>query len=157
MATNYRLGESSTRAVRKVRVDELELPERPEYAMPTIPADITAVDSATLMDIFVEINSWMDYVDVQLAAALIDEKYEEQKLEEITAREHLQAKDEKNVATMKAVAFENPDFLAQRERVHQAYGYRRITETIYNRLDRGKFVISREITRRAGDFRNSAS
>lgn len=151
MVNDYRLGESSGSAVRKVRQDGLELPPRPEYEQPTIPQDITSVDPVDLMELFAVVNSWLDYIEVQLAAAQIDEKFEEQQLEEIQALEQIAVRDEKNVATMKARAFESDDFLSQRERVLKAYGYRKLVETIYNRHDRARFIISREITRRTGE------
>lgn len=151
---SYRLGETSSNAVRRIKLDGLSLPERPENEQPTIPQDITSVDPVDLMELFAEVNSWLDYVEVQLAAAQIDEKFEEQQLEEIQALEQIAVRDEKNVATMKARAFESDDFLSQRERVLKAYGYRKIMETLYNRLERARFIISREITRRTGE-RNS--
>lgn len=151
MSGNYRLGESSNAAVRKVEYDGLELPERPVFEQPTIPQDITSIDGVELMELFAEVNSWLDYTEVQLAAAQIDEKFEEQQLEEIQALDQIAYKDEKNVATMKARAFESDDFLAQREKTLKAYGYRKIVETIYNRLERARFIISREITRRTGE------
>ncbi len=151
---SYRLGESSSSAVRRIKLDGLELPERPDYEQPTIPQDITSVDPVELMELFAEVNSWLDYTEVQLACAQIDEKYEEQQLEEIQALDQINYKDEKTVTTMKARAFESEDFLAQRERTIKAYGYRKIAETIYNRLERARFIISREITRRTGERNN---
>lgn len=152
MATEYRLGESSVRAVRKIRTDQLELPVRPDFAMPVIPSDITAISDEELMELFVDLNAWIDYAEVQLAAAQIDEEYEKLVLEELRAHEQIEASkaDIKDVTTMKAKAFDNDDFIEQRDKVHNAYGYRKVAETIYNRLDRGKFIVSRELTRRTG-------
>src|SRR6266567_9624989 len=99
---SYRLGESSSSAVRRIKLDGLELPERPDYEQPTIPQDITSVDPVELMELFAEVNSWLDYTEVQLACAQIDEKYEEQQLEEIQALDQINYKDEKTVTTMKA-------------------------------------------------------
>lgn len=152
MATEYRLGESSVRAVRKIRTDQLELPARPSFAMPVIPSDITAISAEELMELFVDLNAWIDYAEVQLAAAQIDEEYERLLLEELRAHEQIEASkaDIKDVTTMKAKAFDNEDFIEQRDKVHNTYGYRKVAETIYNRLDRGKFIVSRELTRRTG-------
>jgi hypothetical protein len=152
LTSEYRLGESSIRAVRKIRTDQLELPSRPDYSMPTVSSNITSLSDEDLMELFVELTSWLDYTEVQLAVAQIDEEYERLLLEEIKAHEQVEASrvDVKDVTTKKAMAFENEDFIEQRDKVHNQYGYRKITETVYNRLDRGKFIVSREITRRTG-------
>lgn len=106
------------------------------------------------MELFIELNSWLDYVEVQLYISQIDEEYEKLQLEEIKAHEQIEASKDntkaKDVTTKKAKAFENEDFIEQRDKVHNQYGYRKLTESIYNRLDRGKFIVSREITRRTG-------
>ena len=149
MALNYRLGESSIRAVRKLNIQDLKLPERPENAMPSLPADITAESGEELMVLFGEITCWLDYIETQLYAAQIDEEFEKQQLEEMHALEQIQNKGEDKVTTMKAMAFANDDFLEQREKAHQAYAYRKMTETIYNRMERARFIVSREITRRS--------
>jgi len=157
MAGEYRLGDSASRAVRKVKIDGLELPARPDYTRPQLPSDITAISAEELMELFSEITSWLDYIEVQLAAAQIDEKYEEQQLEEVRAHEQVEASrtdSRTDVTTKKALAFESEDFRAQRDRLHNAFGYRRIVETIYNSLERARFIVSREITRRTGDRSN---
>lgn len=154
MPGDYRLGESSTRAVRRIKTDGLELPERPDYKMPQIPEDITATSPEELMELFAEVTSWLDYAEVQLAAAEIDEKYEQLVLEEIKAHEQVEASKSDtrtDVTTKKAMAYESEDFIEQRDKAHNAFGYRKMAETIYNRLERARFIISREITRRTGE------
>ena len=149
--SNYRTGESSGKVFRRVRHDGLELPERPNFHQPQIPADITALDPVEMMELFQEINSWLDYIEVQLAAAIVDEKYEESVLEEIEALERIEAKGN-DVTTKKAKVFESQEFINQRDKVQEIYGYRKVVETIFNRLDRGKFIVSRELTRRTGSY-----
>jgi hypothetical protein len=135
--------------VRKLNVQDLKLPERPENSMPLVPADITAESAEELMVLFGEINCWLDYIETQLYAAQVDEEFEKQQLEEMHALEQIQHKGEDKVTTMKAMAFTNDDFLEQRDKAHQAYAYRKMTETIYNRMERARFIVSREITRRS--------
>ena len=145
---DYKLGEASTKAVRKLNLQDLELPPRPDYDRPTIPPDITAISAEEVITLMGEVTSWLDFIETQQAMAVIDEKYEEGVLEEIEAAVRIENKDEKTVTTVKALVFEDKEYMAQREKVRAAFGYRKAIETLYNSLDRARFILSREITRR---------
>jgi hypothetical protein len=148
ITSDYRFGDSSVRAVRKMNLQGLELPEKPKYSMPKIPSDISSEASENLIDLMAEISSWIDYAEVQLASAQIDEEYEKQQLAEYAATVQLEHQEETKVTVMKAKMFEDAEYLAQRDKAHMAYAYRKMIETMYNRLERAKFIVSREITRR---------
>lgn len=148
ITSEYRFGDSSVRAVRKMNLQGLELPEKPKYSMPQIPSDISSEMSEELIVLMAEISGWIDYAEVQLAAAQIDEEFEKQQLAEYAAQVQLDNKDEAKVTIMKARMFEDADYVNQRDKAHNAYAYRKMIETMYNRLERAKFIVSREITRR---------
>lgn len=143
------LRDTSAWAIRKVNLQGLVIPETPAFEQPQLPADITSVHASELMQLFSEFISWLDYIEVQLAAAQIDEKHEENILEEMQAGLQIDNSGEKTVTLVKAKVFKDEDFQDQREKVLKAYSYRRVIETIFNRLDRGRFLVSREVTRRS--------
>lgn len=148
--TDYRLGESATRAISKVQDQGISIPAAPEYKMPRLPVDITNVVDGELMSLFGEVNSWLEFIEVQFAVSQIDEKHSESLLEELQATIQIENKTERTVSAMKARVFEDLEFLKQRDKTHKAYAYRKIMETVYNRLDRQRFIISRELSRRQG-------
>jgi hypothetical protein len=145
----YRLGDSSVRAVRKLRNQELDLPDKPRYKLPQIPPDISSVLSEDLIVLMSEICAWLDYAEVQLAAAQIDEEYEKMILAEISGLAQLENASQSRVTLIKAKMQEDESYINQRDKTHNAYAYRKMIETMYLRLDRAKFIVSREITRRA--------
>ena len=146
---SYNLGMSSDTAVKKVRSQGFTLPDEPDFNIPELPADITAVHSAELMVLFGQFESWLSYVEVQLAAAEIDEKGEQTALDVVSAGLQIDNKGAaKTVSELKSIVMMDESYGKQEEKVSTAYAYRKVIETIYRRLDRAKFLISREITRR---------
>jgi len=146
---SYELGNSSTRAVRRVKDQGLSLPDRPGFDMPVLPADITAEHNEDLMVLFGNFESWLSFVEVQLAAADIDEKHATNRLEEISAGIQIENKGKsKTVSEAKALILKDGVYTVQADLVQNSYAYRKVVETIYRRLERAKFMISREITRR---------
>jgi hypothetical protein len=146
----HRFGDSSWWAAKKLNRQGISLAESPEGEKPSLPPDITVISSEDVMGLLVEITSWLDFAEVQLYAAIIDEEYEKQRLDELRAGIEVENKTEKTVSAKRAIAAANPDFIEQQEKVHRAYAYKKMIETVYNRLDRQRFIVSREITRRTG-------
>lgn len=144
----YQFKETSSSAVRRVRQQGLALPERPDHEQPQLPADITEIHIEDLMVKFGEVNSWLDFIEVQLAAAEIDEKHEDGKAEEMLATIQIENKNEKSVALMKAIALQDKEYNEMRGSAERAYAYRKIMATMQARLARQQFLISRELTRR---------
>jgi len=52
------------------------------------------------------------------------------------------------VTVMKALAFEDPDFIKAKEEQIAAYAYRKSVEAVYNGVERDHTQVSRELTRR---------
>lgn len=142
------MGDASTRAIRWARNQGFKLSGEPEYDTPVLPADITSESDETVMILFGEIVSWIDWIEVQLTCAQIDEKSAEMALEKRQAELMMKSKGEKTVSASKSQAFADSDFLELRNAAFTNYSRRKMLETIFNSLERKKFVISREITRR---------
>lgn len=142
------MGEASTRAQRWTRNMGFTLAEEPAYDIPTLPPDITSIEGGDLMILFAEIVSWIDWMEVQLFSAQVDERSADMALEKRQAELMIQSKGEKSVSVGKSLAFSDAEFLELRTTAFTAYSRRKMLETIFNSLDRKKFVVSREITRR---------
>ena len=146
---SYKLGTSSHTAVKQVRDQGFSLPDEPEFNIPELPPDITAINSEELMVLFGQFESWLSYVEVQLAAAEIDEKGEQTALDIVSAGLQIDNKGKaKTVSELKSIVMMDDGYARQEDKVSSAYAYRKVIETIYRRLDRAKFLVSRELTRR---------
>lgn len=144
----YEPGDASSRASRFARNLGFKLQGEPDGSIPNLPADITATSDKDLMVLLTNLVSWMEYAEVYLVAARIDEKQEQQKLDQMEALSNIRHRAEKTVTAAKAAVYENEDYLKQKNEVFMIYSKRLMLEVVYNSLDRKKFVVSREITRR---------
>ena len=63
----------SSAAVERVEELGLHLPDRPEEDIPHLPDDLTDLDDAALMRLFVEFTSWTNYASAKRSIAEIDE------------------------------------------------------------------------------------
>jgi hypothetical protein len=100
------------------------------------------------MGLLSEIVSWMEYTEVYLVAAQIDEKQEQQSLEHMEAMSQIRNRAEKTVTVAKAAIHENPDYIKQKNEVFTIYSKRKMLEVVFNSLERKRFLVSRELTRR---------
>lgn len=146
-----RLGDTAAKAGRWVRNQGFQLnDEEPDYSTPVLPTDITAVLAEELMVLFGQVNAWMDYTEVALAAARIEEKQEQQELEHIKAELQIEHKAEKTVSATKAHMLMDDEYSKQEQAALQAYARVQMIETVYNSLERKRFILSRELSRRQG-------
>ena len=128
----------------------IALPEKPRHAVPALPEDPTALSDSELMSQFSATQAWAEFQSVQLAAAMVSEKFAEEALAKHRAIAAVANKTEKTVTAAKARAYEDPEFEAAIEAEIKAYSYRKMIESIYNNTERKAAVLSREITRRVG-------
>jgi hypothetical protein len=143
-----RFGDASSRSVRWVRSQGFPLAREPGFDIPSLPADITDTLDPDLMILFDKVRAWIDYVEVSHVAAQIDYEQSKLELDRIQATEQIKHKAEKSVSTAKAMAYENQEFTDKQYEVNLNYGRAKMIETVYNSLDRKRFIISRELTRR---------
>lgn len=143
-----RFGDASSRSARWVRTQGFTLAKEPDDDIPSLPADITETLDPELMSLFDRVRAWIDYVEVAKVAADIDYEQSKLELDRIQAQEQIRHKAEKSVSTAKAMAYENQEFTDKQDEVNLNFGRAKMIETVYNSLDRKRFIISREITRR---------
>jgi aminoglycoside N3'-acetyltransferase len=96
------------------------------------------------MTLFGELNSWVKYLGVQLAAAEVDESAAEHT---VTRVEALRGYDFRKV-DMKQRAYEDGDYTDVKDAHAEARAYRKMVEALYKNVDRDSFHVSRELTRR---------
>jgi hypothetical protein len=121
---------------------------QPVVELPDVPRNITEIPDPDLMELFRKLNHWGKYLGLQLAAAQVDERWADWTVEKIQAFAQIANKTEKNVTVMKALAFEDPDFIKAKEEQIAAYAYRKSVEAVYNGVERDHTQVSRELTRR---------
>ena len=128
----------------------LELPPKPDGERPELPRDLTSLSDDELMGLFGLLNRWVAYAGGQLALAAVDEKEAEAELDVRRARVLIAGKSERSVSAAKARADEAPEVVEARKSLNVVYAVRKLTETVYDALERDVFLVSRELTRRMG-------
>lgn len=117
--------------------------------IPRLPKDITSLHDEALMDLFVEVTSWVDYTSVQVACAQVDEKAAERKLSQVEAVAMVDASVGKtSVSAAKAKKDSDPRVQEATSEYEELHAYRKLIEVLSNNLDRDAALISRELTRR---------
>lgn len=149
---SLRLGDASEKAVSALAQQGINMwPSQSKQVV--LPADISSVDSDVLSNLFTKLTAWSDYVSGQLAAAQVDEKAAEKKLDFATnkllvSRSNNSTKGER-VTMIKAEIALDPMVIKLEEEYMQSYAYRKMIESVSANLDRDISLISREITRRS--------
>lgn len=151
---SLRLGETSEWAVAALERQGINMwPSQSKQVV--LPSDISSVDSDVLSNLFTRLTAWSDYVSTQLAAAQVDEKATEKKLDFATnkllvSRSNNSTKGER-VTMIKAEIALDPVIVKLEEEYMKAYAYRKMVESVSSNLDRDISLISREITRRSNN------
>jgi hypothetical protein len=146
---DYRYGEDSGNAASVVMLQGFTMPPIPED-QPSLPRDITELDSPALMEMFSLFTAWCDYASAQVGLAVIDERSAERSLE---LREAEAWRDLPKSSVSAAKALVALDEGVQRAREHRdgCYAYRRLVSDLAVRYERDAALLSRELTRRTGE------
>jgi hypothetical protein len=131
---------------------------KPSDEQVTLPADITAISSETLGELFTRLTAWTDYIASQLAMAQLEERAALKKLEftentMLVKRMGAQVKGER-VTTVKAEVSVHPDIVELSNDYEEKYAYRKLVEMLLSNHERDLSLTSREITRRSNDSRS---
>lgn len=121
---------------------------------PNMPEDITQLQDEDLMVLYTQFIAYSDFLNTQLACAVIDEKDIERQISISEAENMISqgANTKLTVTAMKASMEVTPSVRDIKIRHLQKYAYRKLLETIANNTERHSAVCSRELTRRtAGD------
>lgn len=155
---SLKLGQASKQAVEELLNQGFVIsPTQSTYPVPHY--DLTVLDSEELSRLFSQLTAWTNYVATQLAAAQIDERAAEKLLDTQTAKRMiLRSSSTANmkktpVAAMKADVAGSPEIVKLSEELEVLHAYRKMIEVMFFNLERDSALISRELTRRASDFR----
>lgn len=133
----------------------LALPSKPKYDIPKLPRDITDLPDEDLMDLFVTLTAWSDFLSSQFAVAAIDEREAQRLLDTAEAKAMIggwKGGSGDRVAIAKANIAVDPSVTAYREDLDTKHAYRKLVETLTQNVERDSALVSRELTRRtAGD------
>jgi hypothetical protein len=140
----------SQKATRRLEREDLYLPPKPQGDVPELPEDPTELSDGALMSLFARTTSWVEYTGARLAAAEVDEKSSVDTLEAHKALSAVRNSNQKTVTAAKAMAYEDPEYVAAQEAKTAAYAYRKMLQAIYDSADRKNTLLSRELTRRVG-------
>lgn len=149
---SLRMSEASETAAATLKGQGFRVATKPLVdKIPSLPRDITSLVDESLMELFVNITSWVDYLSVQVSLAQIDERAAQRALDlaEATAMaDGWSGGRDARVALAKAKLATDPKVVALSEDLDDKHAYRKLIETLANNLDRDAAVVSRELTRR---------
>ena len=124
---------------------------QPEYELPDLPRDLTRLSDPSLMILFSEFTSWLNYAAVRFAEAEVDEERAEATLKYVEATYLVSSQPKMGAVTVaKAGGLIDPAVQTARDRVLDAYALRKMTSVMYGNCERCVNLISRELSRRIG-------
>jgi hypothetical protein len=102
------------------------------------------------MQLFARTTAWVEYTGSRLAAAEVDEKSCADTLESHKALSAVRNASAKTVTQAKAMAHEDPEYIAAQEAKTAAYAYRKMVQALHASAELRNTLLSRELTRRVG-------
>jgi translation initiation factor 6 (eIF-6) len=143
---------SSESVLTRVNHQGLLFNTKVDLDIPEIPQDITELDDNGLMSLFSELTAYGNFVNAQLAIAMVDERESESDLELAESKAIIEAHSlKKELATVtKAKAALDPEVQKAKTRYKDKYAYRKIIEVMANNIEKNTQLISRELSRRIG-------
>ena len=147
-------GDLSSYIVSQLDEQGIAIPKVAAAYRPDLPEDITELEDADLMVLYTQFIAYSDFLNTQLACAIIDEKELERRIGLAEAENMItqSAGTKTTVTAMKATLEVNDEVRSAKVEHLQKYAYRKMLETIANNTERHSAVCSRELTRRtAGD------
>lgn len=106
------------------------------------------------MNLYAEFMGWVSYTHAELVKAEIDEDRQAHLLKVTEAKAIIDQTVEKvkgdTVTLAKARRDIDPDVLEAQDRYLEARAFRKLTDTVFERCERGAQVLSRELSRRIG-------
>lgn len=147
----FLMGESSRKAAATIAGQGFNTPNKPKYDIPSLPQDITSLGDEELMDLFVSLTGWLDYIAVQVAMAQVDERAAQRSLDiaeaSATAANWTGGRDDR-VSIAKAKVATDVTVVRSREELDERHAYRKLAEALASNVERDAALVSRELTRR---------
>lgn len=142
-------GRVSREAMNSLSSQGLNLPVSPKGSVPSLPLDITSLDDEALMDLFVLLTSWSDFIGVQVACAQVDEKAAQRAVDLAEVSSYARSSTSGGrVADNKARAASDPQVVEAYQALDEKHAYRKLAESLQASVERDCSLVSREITRR---------
>jgi hypothetical protein len=143
----------SQAAVTALASQGIAVPTKPQYDIPTLPADITDLGDEDLMVLYGKLTAYADFIAVQVSCAQVDERSYEKRLSAMESRKMLRGtgKSENRVTFARAEVATDPDVVAHKEAIEELYAYRKLIEAMANNIERDTALVSRELTRRTSN------
>lgn len=145
---------TSQPVIDNLQLQGFQFQTRMEMKLPNVPADITEIDDESLMQLFGELTAYANFLSVQFACAVIDEKNADQALDLEESKNYIssyEANKKETVTIMKARMASDPTIIHLREGMSAKYAYRKLIEVMVNNVDRSTQLVSRELTRRTSN------
>jgi hypothetical protein len=128
---------------------------KPSDEQVRLPADITAITSEDLGELFTRLTAWTDYINSQLVIAQLEQRAILKKKDfaentMLIKRMGSGVKGER-VTTVKAEIAVSQDIVDLDKDYEEKYAYRKLVEMLLTNHERDLSLVSREITRRSND------
>lgn len=149
MAPKYRVSSMGADAKASLVYQGFQLPDIPTES-PTLPVDVSDLDSSELMALFSLFTSWCDYAAAQLGLAVIAEREAERALE-VAEAEAWYELPKSSVSAGKALVALSEKVQDAKFALDKNHAYRRMLSDLSVRYERDAAVLSRELTRRTSE------
>lgn len=123
---------------------------RPEFDLPELPDDLTAMGDRALMQLFSRLVSWQNYAAVCQTNAEVEEHAAEAALRYSEAVHAMRQPTAAKVTVTRQKALTDKDVAQARDRVESAYMTRKLHGVMFANCERAANVVSRELSRRIG-------
>jgi hypothetical protein len=133
---------------REIQVEEIIAPE---YQLPKLEPGIDDLTDKELMDLFVKLTRWSDYLQMQFAAEEVTERYTEEevrRLEGLYMTAHKPDKVSEAVTWVRVQMEDDPEIQRARDALRVIYARRKLKQMLFEAAERDAAVVSRELTRR---------
>jgi hypothetical protein len=145
---------NSEKAIIALNKKGFYIPNKPDYEIPELPRDITELVDEDLMELFVTITAWNDYVAPQLAVAAIDEREADRYVSTLEATaliSNWKGGSGDRVTIAKAQIALDPKVIDAKQTLDEKHAYRKLVETLLQNIERDAALVSRELTRRTSN------
>jgi hypothetical protein len=143
----------SQSAVDALALQGIAVPTKPDYDVPTLPADITDLGDEDLMVLYSKLTAYADFIAVQVSCAQVDERSYEKRLSALESQKMLKGtgKSENRVTFARAEVANDPEVIDLKDHIEELYAYRKLIEAMANNIERDTALVSRELTRRTSN------
>lgn len=136
------------RTYQELQIEEINAPD---FRIPKLEQDIDDLTDKQLMNLFVQLTRWTDYLQNQYAAEEISERYadaEVRRLEGLYMAANKPDRVTEAVTWVRAQMESDPEIQKARDALRVTYARRKLKQILFESAERDAAVVSRELTRR---------